>query len=81
MAKQIASDNNWREVAVELWTEGGIPAKRARVVALVASGRTHAEVAEELHLNHRGEVSTHVSRYRSKDLPNARWLAENGPEI
>ena len=73
--------DDWRALAVDLWTEGGLPAKRARVVALVATGHTHAETAERLNLNSRSEVSTHVARYRDDDLPDARWLAEHGPEL
>ena len=81
MSERGAEADGWRNLAVDLWTEGGLPAKRARVVALVATGRTHAETAERLGLSSRSEVSTHIARYRDGDLPEARWLAEHGPEL
>lgn len=72
--------DTWEALATRLAAHG-VPKKRARVVALVASGRTHAEVADELSLSNRGEVGTHVQRYRDRDLANARWLADHAPDI
>lgn len=72
--------DNWIELAEEL-SEHGVPQRRAEVVALVSNGRTHAEVADELGLSNRSAVAVHVDRYRNQDLPDARWLAENAPEV
>jgi hypothetical protein len=74
------SKSDWRGLADRLY-DHGVPRKRARVVALIHCGRTHSQVADELGMSNRNEVSTHVRRYRTEDLPNARWLAENAPEI
>lgn len=74
------SDDIWRELADEL-IEHGIPERRAEVVALVANGRTHAQVADELNLSNRSAVAVHLDRYRNEDLPHARWVAENAPEV
>lgn len=71
---------NWRELAEKLF-QHGVPKRRAEVVALIERGRTHAEVADELGLSNRSAVGVHVDRYRNQDLPDARWLAENAPEI
>ena len=75
------TETGWRELARKLHDEGSIPQRRAEVVALVATGHTHAETQEELGLTNRAEVANHVRRYRKEDLPPARWLAENAPEI
>ncbi|WP_330633677.1 helix-turn-helix domain-containing protein [Halocatena halophila] len=67
--------------AEELNELGGIPEKRAQVVALIEKGFTHQEVADELGMEHRSEVGVHVDRYRNQDLPGAKWLVEKGPRI
>lgn len=73
-------ERSWEDVAEELTERGDVSWRRAQVVALIDDGRTHAEVAEELDLSDRREVSTHVRRYRdSRD--KTEWLAEYGPEI
>jgi len=72
--------DDWTELAAEL-SEHGVPQRRAEVVALVRHGRTHAEVADELGLSGRSGVAVHIDRYRNQDLPNARWLVENAPEV
>lgn len=71
---------SWRELAEKL-SQHGVPKRRAEVVALIEKGRTHAEVADELGLSNRSAVAVHVNRYRNQDLPDARWLAENAPEV
>lgn len=71
---------NWRQMADKL-SEHGVPQRRAEVVALLSSDHTHADVQETLGLSNRSEVAVHVDRYRTQDLPNARWLAENAPEL
>lgn len=73
-------DRSWQERAEEISEQGGVGWRQAQVVALIEDGRTHAEVAEELDLSDRSEVSTHVSRYRD-DRDKTEWLAEYGPEI
>lgn len=73
-------EQTWRERADELNDRGDVPERQAEVVALVEQGKTHAEVKEQLELETRREVSTHVSRYReSRD--ETEWLAEYGPEV
>jgi FixJ family two-component response regulator len=76
----MTDDINWTDRAAALH-DHGIPEKRAKVVALIAAGRTHAQVAEELGMSNRGEVSVHVTRYRNEDKANAEWLAANAPDI
>jgi len=71
---------DWRERARELQAYGGVPERRAQVVALVEAGRTHREVADELGLSNRGHVHTYVTDYRD-DVAESRWLAEHGPEV
>lgn len=70
--------DDWRAVAAQLHAHG-VPERRAEVVALVANGHTHQEVADELDIE-RANVATHVRRYR-EELADARWLAENAPDI
>lgn len=48
---------------------------------LASTERSHAEVQEELGLSSRGQVANHVNRYREEDVPEAKWLAENAPDI
>jgi len=72
--------DDWQQLAKEL-SEHGVPQRRAEVVALVSKGRTHSEVADELGLSDRSAVSVHLTRYRSQDLPNARWLVKNAPDV
>ncbi len=75
---------NWQARADELHAHG-IPERRAAVVAMVEAGLTYREIAAELGFgsdnDDESQVATHVKLYRTEDLPNARWLAENGPEI
>ena len=73
--------DDWQALAQRLQDHGDVPERRAEVVALVAAGRTHAEVADELGLEHRSNVAQHVKRYRTQDRAAAVWLAEHGPEI
>lgn len=73
--------DDWRALAADLHEHGGVPERRAEVVALLACGRTHQEVQETLGLSSRGQVSVHVEAYREEDLPAARWLAEHGPDV
>lgn len=70
---------DWQELAEQLH-DHDVPEQRARVVALVAMGHTHAETKEILDLNHRSNVGTHVARYRD-DRENAAWLLEHGPDV
>lgn len=75
------SEADWYDHAAELHECGGVPERRAEVVALIVRGYTHNEVAEILDLNHRATVGQHLAHYRNADLPNAKWLVEHGPEI
>jgi len=73
-------EQTWEERAEELHEKGGVAQKQAKVVALIETGRTHQEVKDELGLDKRSEVSTHVRRYRD-NRDEVEWLAEHGPEI
>jgi len=77
----MSEANDWRARADELDHCGGVPTKRAKAIALVETGRTHAEVADQLGLKNRGEVGTHVHRYRQQDKSRADWLSEHGPDL
>lgn len=70
---------DWQALAADLQSHG-VPERRAEVVALVATGRSHADTKEELGLDHRSNVATHVARYR-KEREDAEWLSEHGPEV
>ena len=72
--------DDWMQLAGDL-SNHGIPQRRAEVVALISHGRTHAEVADELGLENRSAVAVHIDRYRNQDLPHARWLVKNAPEV
>lgn len=72
---------DWVERARELHEEGGVPERRAEVVALIEAGCSHTQAAEILGLNNRSNVASHLRDYREEDLPQAKWLAENGPEV
>jgi len=73
-------EQTWEERAEELHEKGGVAQKQAKVVALIETGRTHQEVKDELGLDNRSEVSTHVRRYRN-NRDEVDWLADHGPEI
>lgn len=71
---------DWEERASELH-DHGIPKERAKAVALIEAGNTFEETKEVLGLASKGAVSNHISRYRKEDLPNAKWIAENAPDV
>jgi len=75
-----SDDQTWQERAEELHEKGDVAQKQAKVVALLETGKTHRGVKEELGLEDRSEVSTHVRRYR-EDREEVKWLAEHGPEV
>jgi DNA-binding NarL/FixJ family response regulator len=70
----------WHERARALHEHGGVPERRAEVVALLADGRTHAEVADELGLESRSNVGTHARLYREQRERSA-WLVDRGPDV
>lgn len=81
------NEADWQDLADQLQAHG-IPETRAKVVALIATDHTHADVQDELGLSSAGQVSNHVKRYRDDDLgtarerlENARWLLEEAPQI
>lgn len=74
------SEQAWEDRAKEIQEKGGVAERQAQVVALIETGRTHQEVKDELGLDNRSEVSTHVRRYREK-RDKAEWLADFGPKI
>lgn len=76
----MSQQQNWEDRARELHERGGVAKRQAQVVALIETGCTHQEVKDELGLDSRGEVSTHVRRYRN-NRDEADWLAAFGPEI
>jgi len=71
---------SWEERAKELQDKGGVPERRAQVVALIEAGRTHRETAEELGLNGSGQISVHLKHYR-QNRREAQWISSNGPNI
>ena len=73
-------EQTWDERAEEVHKKGGVAKKQAQVVALIEAGRTHQEVKDELDLDNRSEVSTHVRRYRD-NRDEVEWLANFGPDI
>lgn len=80
IVREPGDTTDWEPLARQL-QKFGIPLRRSEVVALVATGHTHAETAETLKLNNRSEVAQHVRRYREEDLPDAKWIAEHAPEV
>lgn len=74
------TQSDWNGLAEQLHEQGDVPEMRAKVVALLAQGHTHSEVADQLDIEHRANVAVHVGRYR-EERDEAVWLAEHGPEI
>lgn len=74
------TEQTWEERAAELHEKGNVAKRQAQVVALIETGRTHQEVKDELGLDNRSEVSTHVRRYR-ENRDEVEWLADFGPDI
>jgi len=72
------SKPEWRERADELHERGGVPERRAEVVALRESGMKYAEIVDATDINYTSNVSRHLDAYREQ-LDDARWLAESGP--
>ena len=79
--KSDTDSANWQELAEQLHEKGGVPQRRAEVVALIETEYSHSETADVLGLEHRANVAQHVKEYREQDRPEAEWLAEHGPEI
>ena len=76
-----AATEDWEELAEQLHKQGGLPERRAEVVAMAAHGIPQPEIADEMGYSSLGSVSNHIERYRDEDQPAAEWLAEHGPEI
>jgi len=77
-------DAEWSELAELLHKKGGVPEKRAKAVALVYSGYTYDDAADELGIeakSRRSQIAQHVKRYREQDLTEAQWLVNEGPEV
>lgn len=72
---------NWKQLVEQLPERGGIAQRRAQVVALIATGRIHKETKEILGYSSMGLIPNHIKRYRNQDRPEAKWLAEHGPEV
>ncbi len=72
------STSDWELRAEALQNRGGLPAKRAKVVALREQGLTYAEIAEELGGVADQTVQGHIESARD-DIAAAQWLTENGP--
>lgn len=77
---EAAAEADWRERARELHERGGVPERRAQIVALAERGLTNAEIADELALDSRGSVWVQIDRYRD-ERDAAAWLAEHAPDI
>jgi len=74
-----ADTDSWESLAEDLQRHG-VPERRAQVVALVATGHTHAETQETLGLSNRGNVGKMVGEYREQ-LSDVEWLADHAPEL
>jgi len=72
---------DWEALADELHEQGGLPERRAEVIALVATGHSHAEAADKIGYSSSGSISNHVERYREEDLAQAEWLVEHAPDV
>jgi len=72
---------DWRALADDLESHG-VPAKRAEVVAMAATGHSYRAIAdcEGIGVSSAGGVSNYVDDYREQ-LTDAEWLAANGPDI
>lgn len=73
------TEPDWRERAAELHERGGVPKRRAEVVALREAGKTYAEIVDATEINYTSNVSQHLDAYREQ-LEEARWLVENAPD-
>lgn len=69
--------DNWQERADELNERGGVPPRRAQVVALKEAGLRQREIAERLGLTE-GSVSGHVSSYEDQ-REQSKWLLREAP--
>lgn len=69
------------ERARELHANGGIPEKRARIVAAaeLRPDWTHKDIQKALNLSSRGNVGRALGKYED-DLEEAKWLVEYGPD-
>ena len=69
------------ETLAETLRDCGVPVRESEVVATRATtDQTYAEIADELGLHDKAEVSKYISRYRDR-RENAVQLAEHGPEV
>lgn len=73
--------NSWKQLAEQLHECNGIAQRRAQVVALVATGRTHEETKGMLSYSSISSTSNHIGRYRNQSPPEAEWLTKHGPEL
>jgi len=75
------TDTGWRELAEQLQAQGGVPPRRAEIVALVATGHSYEDIRQRFDYSGKGAVGETVRRYREEDLEEATWLHEHGPEV
>jgi len=73
------TNTDWRQRADELHEKGGVPERRAEIVALREQGRTYQEIVDATEINYTSNVSQHLDAYREQ-LDEARWLVENAPD-
>lgn len=72
------SEDDWRERAVELHEEGGVPERRAQAVALRESGHSYGEIADALDVESASSMRLQVVEYLD-GRERAAWLLEHGP--
>lgn len=77
----MSENTDWMARADELQEKGGVPKRRAEVVALREQGLTYSEISEELGGIASSNISEYLSLYREQDLAGAQWLVEHAPEL
>lgn len=70
---------DWQARADELHERGGIPERRAEIVALTEAGRTHQQIADVIDWNRSG-IWKEIDAYRDQ-RDEADWLLENAPDL
>lgn len=69
---------DWHARAAELQEHGGVPPRRAEIVALREQGLTYRAIADELDLADHGSVRTQVVDYL-EGRDESEWVLEHGP--
>lgn len=72
------SEQDWHDRAEQLHEAGGVPERRAQVVALREAGHSYGEIADALDVESASSMRLQVVEYLGQ-REDAAWLLDHGP--